>query len=468
MHDCVGGMVFLACLMTLIGSGCSGRRGGDPVEQVPASAVIVEEINLAAMLKEAGVSFPVCGDSLSAEAAEVLSLVAPSSLVQQMKYLMPCFDGIELSRVVCFTSAEGADILVVPLADNDVLEKYLEEESGELDETDGLLVASHAGAVVAISDNRFCWVGPDLMSVIEARSAASHGNFVEIKGVTEFLRSDDVFNLAVNCGNSSLSYLGGINRWLCIGMKITPQSVSLSGKVVSREGIPDSIGANFEVIDTDFLRYTPERAPVVLAFGKFSGNVRGLSMLLDRFAPIYLDEADGTTALYAQPVSGSVEAVRNQTSGSWNVATMVHLPDTCLEAAIKRYKETAPTTLTNLDEGDVQWTYAVEENEYYFGDFHGNLVFSLNREIAPEFSGNTYIDDFEGLRAALIIDVPAGGVLAQAWNLPYGFTFKVKVDAVGWKARITFNGTSMPAFRTLLDMPQLRDFNAKARSMAGM
>lgn len=468
MRVCAGGAVFIACLMAMIGSGCSGRRGGDPLEQVPATAVVVEEVNLADMLREAGISRPLNGDSLSVEAVEVLNLVAPSSLVKQMMHLMPCSDGFDLSRMVCFTSANGADILIIPLADNDIVEQYLEEESGGLDEADGLLFASRSDAVVALSDDGFCWVGPDLMSVIEARSAASHGNFVEIKGVTDFLRSDDVFNLAVNCGNSSLSYLGGINRWLCIGMKITPQSVSLSGKIVSREGIPDSIGANFEVIDTDFLRYTPERAPVVLAFGKFSGNVRGLSMLLDRFAPIYLDEADGTTALYAQPVSGSVEAVRNQTSGSWNVATMVHLPDTCLEAAIKRYKETAPTTLTNLDEGDVQWTYAVEENEYYFGDFHGNLVLSLNREIAPEFSGNTYIDDFEGLRAALIIDVPAGGVLAQAWNLPYGFTFKVKVDAVGWKTRITFNGTSMPAFRTLLDMPQLRDFNTKARSMAGM
>ena len=81
--------------------------------------------------------------------------------------------------------------------------------------------------------------------------------------------------LAVNCGRSSLSSLGGSDKWLCAGLDVSAASVSAEAVVMNRDGKLDSIGRNFREIDIDFLRYTPQDAAVVLAYGKFSGNERG-------------------------------------------------------------------------------------------------------------------------------------------------------------------------------------------------
>ena len=73
-----------------------------------------------------------------------------------------------------------------------------------------------------------------------------------------------------------------------------------------------------------------------------------------------------------------------------------------------------------------------------------------------------------GKRAAIVVDVPNESVLAKAWGLPYGFTFKVAVEDMEWNARITFNGTGMSAFKALLNMPQLPDLHARYNRMAGL
>jgi len=103
----------------------------------------------------------------------------------------------------------------------------------------------------------------------------------------------------------------------------------------------------------------------VLAFGKFKGNVRGLSMLLGRFAPIYLAQADGTTSLCAMPVSGNPSAVREQTPGSWAVETMVHVPQDQIAIGIEQYKDRAGGKVEKV--ADNQWEYFTDTDNYYFG-----------------------------------------------------------------------------------------------------
>lgn len=68
----------------------------------------------------------------------------------------------------------------------------------------------------------------------------------------------------------------------------------------------------------------------------------------------------------------------------------------------------------------------------------------------------------------MVVDIPSGSVLSKAWGLDCGLTFKVFVETMVWNARISFNGTGMPALKALLNMPQLPDLHARYNRMAGL
>ncbi len=206
----------------------------------------------------------------------------------------------------------------------------------------------------------------------------------------------------------------------------------------------------------------------MLAYGKYTGNERGLEMLLGRFAPMYLRQADGTTSLWAMPVSGNPEAVAMQEPESWNVVTMVHVPEHELSEGVDEYIRQADGQVTEFTEAGIpQWEYISNYGTYYFGAFDGSMIFSTNRPIDSN-SENSFTDDFLGRRGSMVMGIPAGSVLAKAWGLPYGLTFKAWLDAEQWKMRVTFNGTGAPAFRALLDLPQLPDMHARATLRAGL
>ncbi|MDE6529017.1 MAG: hypothetical protein K2L78_08230, partial [Muribaculaceae bacterium] len=333
-----------------------------------------------------------------------------------------------------------------------------EPEKAEISVPDGDFVRAEAGGMALVMDRSRCWMAAKYEDIKEALEHAGKSRFGTMAGVQEFLSAPRAAKLAVNCGRSSLSFLGGESRWLCVGFDVTEASVSAEAVVMDRDGRLDSIGRNFQEIDTDFLRYTPNDAAVVLAFGKFKGNVKGLGMLLGRFAPVYLSQADGTTSLYALP-AGGVAAVADASPGSWNVETMVHVPEDLLPVGISQYKERAKGKARKV--GD-QWTYREGDDSCYFGAFDGCLVFSTNREISSDYN-NAFADSFTGRRAAMVVDVAAGSVLAKAWGLPFGLSFRLGVDAMKVKARITFNGSDENALCSLLQLPQLPDFKERFR-----
>lgn len=461
-------ILILAAVVALLSvSGCSGGRIRQLMECVPENAVVVRTVDLAYLFKEAGVPTPVNADTLYDDAGRVLSLFVPRDFHGILTRLLAAPGAVDLSRTVAFTDAAGRDLIMLPVSDRQLFSGVLEGEGGEgaVRETDGLSFRIIDNMTLATDGMGLCFIAPDIMTVASALADARISHFGMFSGIRNFLSEPSACNVVVNCGNSPLSFLGSKGRWLCLSFNSTPYSVTLAGKVMNRDGVSDSIGKNFREINTDFLRFTPADASVVLAFGKFSGNVRALGMLLGRFAPMYLAQADGTTSLYALPASGNPEAVAGHLPGAWNVETMVHVPENMIEAGLDQYASMTENDIVQI--GDEQWGYSSDGNTYYFGAFDGSLVFSSNREIFADYN-NGLTDDFIGKRAAMVVDIPSGSVLARAWKMPFGLTFKIGVNAVNFKARVTFNGSGMTALRSLLHLPQLPDLQWQFKNMLGI
>ncbi len=456
-----------AALILLSVTGCKEERVLSLIECVPENAIVVRNVDLAHLFREAGVPTPVMGDTLVDDAARVLSLFVPRDFHEIIARLLAVPGAVDVSRTVAFTDASGRDIIILPVTDRGLLYGLLEDKRGAdtVSKIDGLTFRVIDDMTLATDDTGFCFIARDVMTVSSALADARMSHFSSFEGVSGFLSEKSACNIAVNCGHSPLSFLGSRGRWLCLSFNATRLSVTFTGKVMNREGVLDSIGSNFKEIDTDFLRYTPADASVVLAFGQFSGNARALGMLLGRFAPMYLSQADGTTSLYALPASGNSEAVAANIPGSWNVETMVHIPENMIENGLRQYAGRSEGAVVQID--DNQWGYTSDGNNYYFGAFDGSLVFSTNREIFSDYN-NSFSDDFLGKRAAMVLDVPAGSVLSRAWGLPYGVTFKLGVNAMNFKGRITFNGSDMSALRALLHLPQYPDIHAQLENLLGL
>ena len=459
--------IFFAAVTLISVSGCSGDRMRSIIECVPENAVVVRTVDLAYLFREAGVPSPVRSDTLSEDAAGILSLFVPADFHVILTRLLAAPGAVDLSGMLMFTDAAGRDIAILPVSDPRILDSVIEGERGveAIGETDGLKFRIIDNMTLATDGMGLCFIAGDIMTVASALADARISHFGVFGGVHDFLTEKSACNIAVNCGNSPLSFMGGGSRWLCMSLNATRQSVTLTGKLMNREGALDSIGGNFKEIDTDFLRYTPSDASVILAFGQFSGNARALGMLLGRFAPIYLEQADGTTSLYALPASGNPEAVAAHEAGSWNVETMVHVPENLLEVGLAQYAARAGGLLNRINNN--QWEYSSDGNDYYFGTFDGSLVFSSNREIASDFN-NGFTEDFQGKRVAMVVDVPYRSVLARAWGLPYGVTFKIGLNAMDFKMRVTFNGAEATALRSLLKLPQLPDLQARFSNTLGL
>lgn len=455
----VPALVYAAGLL----SGCGTRSVEPLIEGVPDDAVAVKVVDLASLLKEAGCEVAVSDGITSPCASMVVSLVAEPDFRDIFTGILSTGKCADLSKVIMFTTSAGHEILTFRLRDEEAFCRIMgcKPEKAVIGEGKNKrdFRRAEVGGMALVMDNGRCWVASRFDDIKGALEGAYRSHFGELEGVREFLDAPGAARLAVNCGRSSLSFLGGGSRWLCIGFNVTEASVSAGAVVMDRDGKLDSIGKRFGEIDTDFLRYTPNDAAVVLAFGKYDGNVRGLSMLFGRFAPVYLSQADGTTSLYAVP-AGGVEAVASAAPGSWNVETMVHVPEDVMREGLRQYKERAGGKARDIGN---QWTYSEGDNNYYFGAFDGCLVFSSNREISSAYT-NSFNEDFSGRRAAMIVDVASGSVLAKAWRLPFGLSFRLGVDDTRVKARITFNGSHENALRSLLKLPQLPDLKERFRA----
>lgn len=449
--------------------GCTRMSRTSVFDCVPSDVVSVKAVDFERMICAAGIEVPadcVMSDSLYMRVAGLS--VPPAVRDAFMSVVGTAFDDIDLKHVISFTSASGADVLAVGVTDEDALIGALSRMacvgSDGVHHEDGFACVSLHGCMVALRDG-VCFMSSSINAVNDALAVASSSPVASLPGVFDFLNDDGVVRLAVNCGRSPMSYLGGVARWLCVETDVTGESVRLDAKVIDSNGAIDSIGANFAEIDTSFLRFVPEDASVTVAFGRFDGNVRALSMLLGRFTPVYMRVADGTTALFAMPV-GDAEAVAADAPGAWDVATITRVPSSVVDSCLHQYEESAGAQVYKI--GDSLSTYSDNGNERcYFGAYGNDVVFAVNRPISPDYV-NSGGDDFQGRRLVMNVNIPQGSVLQRAWRLDSGLTFNVSLYACRLTACISFDNDSGRPLADLLRLPMFYDAHERFKAHAGL
>ena len=442
-------------------TGCRDKHLVPQIEFVPDTAVSVRVINLRYLMKSAGIGSRVLDGHRDESAETLFDLCFPFELRNSFVELGVIGGGLDLTNIYGLTTSHGYEVLMAPVADRSAFLARLgvcpdvQEIKPDGAKEWNLRYFRMDDVIVAMGDD-YCWFANDVETVHDVLLESAVGHMGDVIGVRHFLENPSPVKIAVNSARSPIDFIGGRDKWLCVGFDVSDTSVSSDVIIMDDEGRVDSIGANFEEIDTDFLHYTPSDASVVLAYGKFDGNKRGLAMLLGKFAPMYVSQASGTTSLYALPASGNAVAVRDAVPGAWNVETMVQVPDDVLQAGVRSYRHDAPSAKY----ADGQWAYADGDATYYFGGFDGALVFSTNREISSGYT-NDFLSDFEGKRLMMLVDIPAGSVLAKAWSVPFGVHFRMGVDERRLFARVTFSGSGRTALGALLELPQIHDVKAR-------
>ena len=451
----------------LLFASCAGKNDEETLlSEVPITAVSVRTVNVEQLLREAGTPTPVKNGKVLPMADKLFDLISDNDQVKlAVEALAQIHEGVDLTCMMSFTTSAGSDLalfrMLSPDAVHESLPVLLKKQWGESDAFEYIELSKEC--VVALEDNNV-WIAPDLISVETSMREAHETPITLMKGVNDFMSETHAGALTVNCGNSMIAFLGGRSKWLCVAFDVAKRSVNAEVSLIDSDGSHEPLGNNFTDIDPEFLTYTPANAAVVLAFGKFNGNVAGLSLLLGQFAPIYLEQTNGTTSLYALPASSNPEALGNHVPGSWNVQTMVHVPDSLIPQAIAQYRETAGKGVTDLGN---QWTYARNNATYYYGVFNDNIVFSANREILHGYD-NDFLPEFEGRKLAMIIDVAPHTPLATAWNLPEGIDFRVSLRESTMQARLSFPGSPSAAFPGFLSLPLLPDLHAHFKSVVGL
>ncbi len=316
----VSAMILWAGMML---SGCSRVPHIPSIERVPDDAVVVKALDLGRLFKEAGAPLPSSPDSLSPVQSSVVDLVVEPGVRDALVAVISTGE-VDLSDVVCFTTERGDDVVALPVVDSVRLLVGIRPFAGQEDFYDdgGFEYGSLCGSVFALKDGH-CFIAHDFGVIRETFEKAGHRHFGTLTGVRNFLSDSPVMRLAVNCGRSSLSFLGDCGKWLCVGFNVSAASVSANA-----------------------------------------------------------------------------------------------------------------------------------------------VVFSANREISDGYN-NSFTEYFQGKRAAIVIGIPPGSVLADAWGIPFGVDFNVSVEAMRVKARIAFPGSPDNALESLLGLPQLPDFKARFHAATG-
>lgn len=309
-----------------------------------------------------------------------------------------------------------------------------------------------------------CYIARDLNDIKDAVVHAQTASIQALTGIAGFFEEDAPACIAVNCARSPLSFLGGEGRWLCVDFKTSQRELTARARVLSDSGTVDSIGTRFNTIDLDILRFIPCDVAVLVAFGRFTGNQRSLSMFLGRFMPAYMPQADGSTVLFATPV-GAPDDVAAGRPGSWRVGTVVHLPGAIADSCIAEYRASAPPDVRST--GSDMYSYSVDGLEYCFGKYGDYVAFSSGGAVVDGSGGEAYGELLRDRRAVMSVSAPAGSLLARAWRLSGGLSFSLVVHADAVEAKMVVDGESRTALAVLLSLERFPDFYERFRADTG-
>lgn len=443
----------------------------DLLSSVPRNAVMVKAVNLEALCSEAGCSLPSRGDSLSRLSATLAACAVEPDLRGVFSLVVEEGAGnVDFTTVVSFTSSAGRDVALMGVSSRGALLNGLlrrlpsaGEDAPALTADDGFEFLQVGGGVVAVRDG-VCYISRDLNDIKDAVVHAQTASIQALTGIAGFFEEDAPACIAVNCARSPLSFLGGEDRWLCVDFKTSQRELTARARVLSDSGAVDSIGTRFNTINPDILRFIPRDVAVLVAFGRFTGNQRSLSMFLGRFMPAYMPQADGSTVLFATPV-GAPDDVAAGRPGSWRVGTVVHLPGAIADSCIAEYRASAPPDVRST--GSDMYSYSVDGLEYCFGKYGDYVAFSSGGAVVDGSGGEAYGELLRDRRAVMSVSAPAGSLLARAWRLSGGLSFSLVVHADAVEAKMVVDGESRTALAVLLSLERFPDFYERFRADTG-
>lgn len=461
----------LLSLAGLLSSCSSGARRDALLAAVPRNAVMVKVVDLEALCADAGCSLPSRGGSLSGLTEALAGYAVEPGLRGAFAEVVEAGVGnVDFSAVVTFTSSAGRDVALMGVAGRGALLNGLlrrlpavDGDAPELAADDGFEFLPVGGAVVAVRDG-ICFIAHDIIDIKDAMAHSRSAHIGSVPGIVEFLESGSPAAVAVNCARSPLGFLGGDSRWLCVGIDATDREVRARARVLSDVGGVDSIGARFSTVDPDVLRFIPDDVSVLVSFGRFTGNQRALALLLGRFTPAYMPQADGSTVLFAMPV-GSPDDVAAGRPGAWSVETVVHLPAAVADSCVAVYRASAPADVSEV--APDRFSYSVDGTQYCFGKFGDYVAFASGRSVADNYGGEAYGRMLKDKRAVMMVSAPAGSVLARAWRLSGGMSFSLVVEADAVEGRVVVDGDSRPALAVLLSLERFPDIYERFRADTG-
>lgn len=447
-------MVIIA-LLTLLGTAsCGTDLPSDPIDAIPAGTERVTVINLDRLSSANGASQLATGDGLTPAAEDAIGIFLPSDLLRPLAATLSAGGkGIDTSRAVLFTAANGYTGLILKVTDFELMKHSLAQYR-DSDSDFGPYEAYTTGRRIIALSETLCVIAPDAATVKTVGKSDGQHLISAMEGVREFLKSDNAINSATPADHLFGHKMDGL--WLCASLRFTSSAAIANVSAMHPDGRPDSIGQRIAGgIDPDVLRFVPAGSSLVIASGLQGEDAKlfGIEELLGKYFPgdIAMSRS-GTTLWYARP-AGTITPDNLLSPQVWNFAGIIQMPDEEGTRAVSRMQQ-MNDGLGKLDPSTGCYTLADDDASITYGYIDGYFVQSANGPVSSANS-NPFTQDFNGARVAAIIDIPGESSLRTAAGLPCGASLTVKVTTFDIHAKLAFYGNTSPVLSTINSIPTL-------------
>jgi hypothetical protein len=440
----------IVVVMIALGSCSTGDRA--LLDTVPSKSPFVGVVDMELLLKRSGAQITEGTITLTPALEKIVreSSRDISDDVSAFEMMCELYGAVNLNEVVYVvpTDWDKEKYLTFYVTDKDAVEAKMNALGAKKSSADDYDIYSGDNWTLAISGEQG-WL---ISSYVDVKSVSGIIGGVEKKesigaqtGIADFLHSENVVNIAMDThqieGKRDKDKAG---HRACVSIKVDDSALSLSMQMISADGKVEEFAKGYSDIDTAFLRYVPTSYVAAAAVGltpDFDSSMIGtmaamlggsdISTMAQMLMPV-LSKVDGTLAIAVGPAGGA-PAIADINIHTWNFLLMAHMA-----------KDDIDATISQLDMLTSQFGL-----EIYAENIDGYLVVS-NRE-PEQGSESPLAEAFHSQRAALAVNIPAGGEIVKAFDLPWGFNGSVQLDKTALNIRLSLNGTDQGVLPALLE-----------------
>ncbi len=431
------------------------------LETVPSDARVVAVLDVDRLLKDAGCQKKNNQFTVTPDVKILLDRMTGSESNTQI--FLDALSMIDSSELVAF-NYDNEWVLTFNITDEAAATASIASvASDEVEKIDGYTVYQLDGAQLVIKESQG-WIAEEFDDVAAVVKAAAEENYTVRPAVVEFLGGEGLLMCAIN---DDVIYPVGDDYTFCASVTSRENVIRTEIVAMNPDGKLYEIGAGFDVMSTDFLRYVPSESVLTFAMGNINSKSILRNMLFKSLresgVPELFESVDGTVALSIAPAAGA-QALSMKNLTAWDFSGMIHMPQEQVNTGVEMINQMA----VNWSRYNVCSQPCFENGQYhidfpsgvtcYYGNIDGYLAAST-REISPTYN-NSLTDSFEGKRAALVVDIPYGSELMKASRLPYGMTSRINLQLDRIVSTYKFNGSRSNAIATLVEILVHYDLNS--------